>query len=79
MKKRELTDQLKRATTVIKADRLGVSAGIETVISGEVKNLLKDYFTLSEEVETQIEVLQSGFTIKITAKALSVKNIKIVE
>ena len=37
MKKRELSDQLKRATTVIKADRLGVSAGIETVISSEVK------------------------------------------
>ena len=79
MKKRELSDQLKRATTVIKADRLGVSAGIETVISSEVKNVLKDYFTLSEEVKTQIEVLQSGFNIKITAKALSVKNIKIVE
>ncbi len=79
MKKRELSDQLKRATTVIKADRLGVSAGIETVISSEVKNLLKDYFSLSEEVKTQIEVLQSGFNIKITAKALSVKNIKIVE
>lgn len=79
MKKKELSDQLKRATTVIKADRLGVSAGIETVISSEVKNLLKDYFSLSEEVKTQIEVLQSGFNIKITAKALSVKNIKIVE
>ena len=79
MKKKELSDQLKRATTVIKADRLGVSAGIETVISSEVKNLLKEYFSLSEEVKTQIEVLQSGFNIKITAKALSVKNIKIIE
>ncbi|MBE5765209.1 MAG: hypothetical protein E7339_06410 [Clostridiales bacterium] len=79
MKKRELSDQLKRATTVIKADRLGVSAGIETVISSEVKNVLKDYFTLSEEVKTQIEVLQSGFNVIIKAKAISVKNVKIIE
>lgn len=79
MKKRELSDQLKRATTVIKADRLGVSAGIETVISSEVKSVLKDYFTLSEEVKTQIEVLQSGFNVIIKAKAISVKNVKIIE
>ncbi len=79
MKKKELSDQLKRATTVIKADRLGVSAGIETVISSEVKNVLKDYFTLSEEVKTQIEVLQSGFNVIIKAKAISVKNVKIIE
>ena len=79
MKKRELSDQLKRATTVIKADRLGVSAGIETVISSEVKSVLKHYFTLSEEVKTQIEVLQSGFNVIIKAKAISVKNVKIIE
>ena len=79
MKKRELSDQLKRATTVIKADRLGVSVGIETVISSEVKSVLKDYFTLSEEVKTQIEVLQSGFNVIIKAKAISVKNVKIIE
>ena len=79
MKKRELSDQLKRATTVIMADRLGVSAGIETVISSEVKSVLKDYFTLSEEVKTQIEVLQSGFNVIIKAKAISVKNVKIIE
>lgn len=79
MKKRELSDQLKRATTVIKADRLGVSAGIETVISSEVKSVLKDYFTLSEDVKTQIEVLQSGFNVIIKAKAISVKNVKIIE
>ena len=33
MKKRQLNEQIKRASLVIKADRMGISSGIEEVIS----------------------------------------------
>lgn len=79
MKKVELTEQLKRATTVIKADRLGVSAGVEGIISNEIRNVLEDFFSISGEVKTAIEVDERGFSIRITALAVSVKQLKIVE
>ena len=79
MKKVELTEQLKRATTVIKADRLGVSAGVERIISNEIRNVLEDFFSISGEVKTAIEVDERGFSIRITALAVSVKQLKIVE
>ena len=79
MKKREWSEQLKRATTVIKADRLGVSAGIEKIVSGEVKRVLREFFSLSGEVETKVEVTQRGFEITVSARATSIKCLKVME
>ena len=79
MKKRELSEQLKRATTVIKADRLGVSAGIEKIVSSEVKRVLREFFSLSGEVETKVEVTQRGFEITVSASATSIKCLKVME
>ncbi len=79
MKKMEVSEQLKRAVTVIKADRLGVSAGIEKVISSEVRAVLDEFFALNGDVKTVIEVDSRGFTLNIKATATSVKHLKIVE
>ena len=79
MKKNGLSEHLERASTVIKADRLGVSAGLEGLITGEIKSVLSDYFSLSEDVTTKIELSQNGFNVIIKAHALSVKNVKIVD
>jgi hypothetical protein len=78
MKRKQFSDQLERASTVIKADRMGVSAGIEGLIAAEIKNLLNDYFSLSDEVNVKIEVLQNQFNLTIKASALSVKNVKML-
>lgn len=79
MKKIEVSEQLKRATTVIKADRLGVSAGMENVVSNEVKIVLSDFFSLSGEVKTSIEVDQRGFNICIKATATNIKQLKVID
>ena len=79
MKKKEYSEQLTRASTVIKADRLGVSAGMEGIIGSEIKQVLNDYFSLSDDFVVKIEVLQNGFLITVKAVALSVKNVKIIE
>ncbi len=79
MKNIRVSDQVKRAVTVIKADRLGVSAGIEKVISSEVKKVLGEFFCLNEDVETLVEIDQRGFKITISANAFSIKGLKVVE
>ncbi len=79
MKNSRVSDQVKRAVTVIKADRLGVSAGIEKVISSEVKKVLGEFFCLNEEVETLVEIDQRGFKITINANAISIKGLKLIE
>ncbi|MBQ3572546.1 MAG: hypothetical protein IJA15_06950 [Clostridia bacterium] len=79
MKKIEITEQLKRASTVIKADRLGVSAGVESIISNEIRSVLEDFFSINGEVKTLIEIDERGFSIIIKALATSVKQLKILE
>ena len=79
MKKIEVTEQLKRASTVIKADRLGVSAGVESIISNEIRCVLEDFFSISGEVKTVVEIDEGGFNISIKALATSVKQIKFFE
>ena len=78
MKNRVLSRQFKRATEVIKSDRMGVSSGIEGVISSEIKKVLDDFFALNGEVSTSVEVKNSGYSITIEAKAKSVKQFKII-
>lgn len=78
MKKRLISENLKRATEVIKSDRIGVSCNIEGLISKEIENLLNDFFSLSQEVVTVIEVNNSGYNITIKTKAKSVKQLKII-
>ena len=78
MKKKQLSEHLQRASTVIKADRLGVSAGLESIITSEIKGVLSDYFSLGDDVLTKIELSQNGFVITIKAQALSVKNVKTI-
>ena len=79
MKKIEITEQLKRASTVIKADRLGVSVGVESIISNEIRSVLEDFFSINGEVKTLIEIDERGFSIIIKALATSVKQLKILE
>lgn len=78
MKKRQLNEQIKRASLVIKADRMGISSGIEEVISKEIEDVLNDFFALSDNVKTEIDINNRGFSIKITVNAYSVKQIKIL-
>lgn len=79
MKKIEMSDQLKRAFTVIKADRLGVSAGIESIISSEVRKVLEDFFCINGEVKTSVEVGERGFSVTVKANATGVKHVNVIE
>ena len=79
MKKIEASEQLNRAVTVIKADRLGVSAGIERVISSEVKSVLNDFFSLTGEVKTNVEIDRKLIKITVTATADCIKSVKVIE
>ncbi len=78
MKNKILSHQFKRATEVIKSDRIGISSGIEGVISSEIKKVLEDFFALNGEINTQVEVENSGYKITVKAKAKSVKQLKII-
>ena len=78
MKNRAISYQFKRASEVIKSDRIGVSSGIEGVISSEVQKVLDDFFALNGEVTTLIDVENGGYKITIEAKAKSVKQLKII-
>ena len=79
MKKPQNSEQLKRAITVIKADRLGVSAGIERVISSEVKDVLSDFFSLIGEVKTTVEIEHKIIKISVNATADCIKAVKTIE
>ena len=78
MKNKVFSLQYKRATEVIKSDRIGVSSGIEGLISSEIKKILEDFFALNGEVNTLIEVKNNGYEITIKTKAKSVKQLKII-
>ncbi|MBQ7408695.1 MAG: hypothetical protein IJW13_05450 [Clostridia bacterium] len=78
MKQKIVSEQLKRACSVIKSDRMCVSSDLEGIISSEIAQTLSDYFSLFGEIKTQIEVSEKGFTIKINAQAKSVKQLKII-
>ena len=72
------SNSLARAKAVIKSDRMGVSAGIESVVSREVGETLADFFALDGAVETDIDATEKGFFITVKAKAKSVKEFKII-
>ena len=73
------SDALKRASEVITSDRIGVSNGIEEVISKHISNLLSDFFSLNGNVKTKISLAKNGFDILITANAKSVKQLKLLD
>ena len=76
--KRLKNDALKRASEVIISDRIGVSNGIEEVISKHLSDLLSDFFSLNGNVKTKISLAKNGFDIVITANAKSVKQLKLL-
>lgn len=78
MKKTKTSAALKRASEMIKSDRMGVSVGAEGVISKEVGYTLSDFFALSGDVTTDVSACDKGFSIIIKATAKSVKEFKIV-
>ena len=78
MKKEKSSSALKRASAMIKSDRMGVSAGAEGVISKEVGYTLSDFFALSGDVTTDVSACDKGFSIIIKATAKSLKEFKIV-
>ena len=78
MKNKTFSHQFKRASEVIKSDRIGVSSGIEGVISSEIEKVLEDFFALNGNVTTSVEVKNSGYKIIIEASAKSVKQLKII-
>ena len=78
MKYRISSEQFKRASEVIKSDRIGVSSGIEGVIGAEIKKVLEDFFALNGDVSVVIEVQSTGYVINVKAKAQSVKQLKII-
>jgi len=72
------SDALKRASEVITSDRIGVSNGIEEVISKHISDLLSEFFSLSSQAKIKISLSKNGFDISITANAKSVKQLKIL-
>ena len=72
------SNSLARAKAVIKSDRMGVSAGIESIVSREVSEALADFFALDGSAETDISATEKGFFITVKAKAKSVKEFKII-
>lgn len=78
MKKTKTSAALKRASEMIKSDRMGVSVGAEGVISKEVGYTLSDFFALSGDVTTDVSACDKGFSIIIKATAKSIKEFKIV-
>ena len=72
------SDALKRASEVITSDRIGVSNGIEEVISKHISDLLSEFFSLSSQAKIKISLSKNGFDILITANAKSVKQLKIL-
>ena len=72
------SDALKRASEVITSDRIGVSHGIEEVISKHISDLLSEFFSLSSQAKIKISLSKNGFDISITANAKSVKQLKIL-
>lgn len=71
--------RFKRACDLIKADRIGVSTGIEKAVSREVSAILSDFFSLSTEPQTTIVATEKGFDIVISVKAKSVKSFRLVD
>ena len=72
------SDALKRASEVITSDRIGVSNGIEEVISKHISDLLSEFFSLSSQAKIKISLSKNGFDISITSNAKSVKQLKIL-
>ena len=71
--------RFRRACDLIKADRIGVSTGIEKAVTREVSATLSDFFSLSAEPRTTIVATEKGFEIVISVKAKSVKSFRSVD
>lgn len=77
--KRAASEPFKRACSVIKNDRTGVSSGMESTVSNEIARTLSDFFSINGNVQTDIVPYEGGFIIKIQACAKSVKRFRIID
>ncbi len=76
MKRKKVSENLRRASEVITCDRMGVSSGIESFLNRELYFALSNFFSLYGEVQSKITPTESGFEIAIKASAKSVKQFK---
>ena len=68
----------KRLQKIIEKDRLIISRECAEMIRYDLKEVLKEYFTLDKEISLLIERGESGYNVTITASAEAIKSFGII-
>ncbi len=66
--------QKNRLQKVIKKDRMGATDSAIAVISNDIQRVLKNYFSLKNDINLKIEVSSKGYLIRAEAQADAFKN-----
>ena len=68
----------KRLQNIIEKDRLILSRDSAEMIRYDLREVLKEYFTLKSEITLSIERAEKGYKVTVTANADAIKSFGII-
>ncbi len=68
----------KRLQNIIEKDRLILSRESAEMIRYDLREVLKEYFTLKSEITLSIERAEKGYKVTVTANADAIKSFGII-